>query len=103
MRKRNETELDSHFPVRLETETPEAMIKLDVSEDDLRFDGTSAAVYHPTFAGEQFPCALPEGVGPVVDLYGSTVNGRAVAQSPEWASFAVGGTVNGHVRPVAKI
>ena len=52
MGKCNETELDSNFPVRLETETLEAMIKFDVSEDCLRFDGTVAAVHHPAFAGE---------------------------------------------------
>ena len=45
MGKCNETELDSNFPVRLETETLEAMIKFDVSEDCLRFDGTVAAVF----------------------------------------------------------
>ena len=81
MRERNETELDPHFPVRFEPESPEAVIELDVPKDGLGFDGTSA----------------------VVDLDGPPVGSALVALSPERASLAVDGPVHGHVRPVAEV
>lgn len=103
MCKRNETELDHHFPVRLEAETPEAVVELDVTEDRLWFDGTVAAVHHPAFAGEQLPCPSLEPVGRVVDLEGPPVGPAIVAHPPERASLAVGGPVHGNFRPVAQV
>ena len=103
MRKRDKAELDPHFPVRLETETPEAVVELDVPEDGLRFDGTVAAVHHPAFAGEQFPSALLEPVGCVVYLDGPPVVPALVAHPPERASLAVDGPVHGNFRPVAQV
>ena len=103
MRERNETEFDPHFPVRFEPESPEAVIELDVPKDGLGFDGTSAAVHHPAFAGEQLPCLSLEPVGRVVDLDGPPVGSALVAHSPERASLAVDGPVHGHFRPVAEV
>ena len=79
------------------------MIELDVPKDGLRFDGPVTSVHHTAFAGEQFPCALLEGIGLVVYLYGPTVNDRTVAHSPERASLAVDGSVHIHFRPIAEI
>ena len=103
MRKRDKAELDPHFPVRLETETPEAVVGFDVTEDGLWLDGASVAVHHPAFAGKQFPSALLEGIGPMVDLYGPAVDDRVVAHSPERASLATDGPVNGRFRTVSEI
>ena len=79
------------------------MIELDVPKDGLGFDGTSAAVHHPAFAGEQLPCLSLEPVGRVVDLDGPPVGSALVAHSPERASLAVDGPVHGHFRPVAEV
>ena len=87
--KRDEAELDPHFPVRPEAEPLEAVVELDVPEDGFGFDGTVAAVHHPAFAGEQLPCLSLEPVGHVVDLHGPPVRTAFVAHSPERASLAV--------------
>ena len=73
MRKRNKTELDLHFPVRFEAETPEAVVELDVSEDCLGFDWASAPVHQASLAGEQFPGFPFECVCGVVHLNGTPV------------------------------
>lgn len=51
----------------------ETVVRLDVPEHGLRFDETVAAVHHSSVAGEQFPCALLEGIKPVVGLRGPAV------------------------------
>lgn len=99
MRKRNESQFDPHFPVRLQPEMSDVVIDLDIPEDGLRFDGMVAAVHYPVFARGQFPCLSPEPVGRAVDLDGSPVGPALVAHSPGRVSLTVVGPVHGYFRP----
>ena len=50
----DETELDPHFPVRLETEPFEAVVGLDVPEHGLRFNRAGTPVRQTPFACQEF-------------------------------------------------